>query len=86
MRSAIASACRRSSFPLATARRLNSPGSAARAPAAISASNASAGTSDPPCVVSSIVSSPVNERGATCTLAITRSIVAAEPGVCSEVR
>ena len=59
IKSAVASACSRSIFPFNTARRVNSPGSAGRAPAAASAATASAGTSRPPWVESSTRSSPV---------------------------
>ena len=59
IRSAVASACSRSIFPLKTARRVNSPGAAGRAPAATSAATAAAGTTRPPCVEISTTFSPV---------------------------
>ena len=59
IRSATASACSRSSLPLRYARRVNSPGAAARAPAARSASSTLRGVSTPPWVEISTVSSPV---------------------------
>ncbi len=43
---------------------MNSPGGAGRAPAATNAATASAGTSNPPWVNTSTMSSPVYERGA----------------------
>ena len=59
IRSAVASACSKSILPLSTARRVNSPGCAGRAPAATSAATAAAGTARPPCVEISTTSSPV---------------------------
>src|SRR6266705_853946 len=59
MRSAVASAWSRSILPLRTARRVNSPGVARRAPAVTSAASAAAGTSSPPCVEISTTFSPV---------------------------
>src|SRR5262249_48041318 len=59
IRSAVASACTRSTFRFCRARRVNSPGSAGRAPAATQAATTSPGTSRPPWVAISIWSSPV---------------------------
>ena len=64
IRSATASACTRSIRPFNTARRVNSPGEADRAPAATHAASTSVGTTCPPCVEISTTSSPVYERGA----------------------
>jgi len=64
IRSPIASACTRSSLPFSTARRVNSPGSATRAPDATRAARTSVGTTTPPCVAISTTSSPVNDAGA----------------------
>ena len=59
IRSPTASACTRSSLPWSTARRVNSPGAAGRAPAAWSAVSSRAGASSPPWQESSTRSSPV---------------------------
>src|SRR5581483_7047555 len=67
------SACKRSIFPFDTARRVNSPGSASRAPAASSAAKANAGTSWPPCKLNSTRSSPVYECGPVYTVTTPRS-------------
>ena len=69
----IASACSKSSLPFRTARRVNSPGSAWRAPARIAAASTDVGARYPPWVVISRRSSPVNEAGATKRVAITSS-------------
>jgi len=61
----MASACSTSSFPLNTARRVNSPGSATRAPRAMSAATTVVATTRPPCVMISTKSSPVNDAGAS---------------------
>ncbi len=74
IRSPTPSACSTSSFPFATARRVNSPGSASRAPAESRAPSARAGTSSPPCTLSSTISSPVYDFGAAYTIATGRSI------------
>ena len=65
IRSAIDSACTRSSFPLSTARSVNSPGSANRAPNAIAARITSPTMTELPCSVNSTRSFPVKEYGAS---------------------
>ena len=63
-RSAIASACTRSSLPLRKARRVNSPGSARRSPSRPSAAISAASTARLPCRCNSATSSPVALCGA----------------------
>ena len=86
IRSATASACSRSMRPLTTARRLNSPGSAGRAPAATHAANTDAGTTRPPCVHSSSTSSPVYELGAGKNVASASSSCTPSTGCLSATR
>src|SRR6185369_14573656 len=64
IRSATASACARSSLPFRNARRVNSPGSARRAPASSTARSTSWVTTGPPWPCSSSTASPVYECGA----------------------
>ena len=74
MRSMIASAWVRSILPFSKARRLNSPGSAERAPHSNSRSRTRLVTSTPPWQASSTTSSPVKLLGFLNTVAKTSSI------------
>jgi len=74
IKSAIASAWVRSSFPASNARRLNSPGAASLAPDSIIAERARSMMIRPPCTVSSTTSSPVKLFGAGMLTAKTSSI------------
>jgi hypothetical protein len=64
MRSATLSAWARSSLPLRKARRVNSPGSARRAPSSRQRASSICMTTGPPWPWSSMTSSPVKEWGA----------------------
>ena len=75
MTSATASACARSIFPLANARRVNSPASASLAPLAVKISSNRRCTYLEPWTDSSTTSSPVNEDGARNTVATPSSSI-----------
>jgi len=74
MRSATASACARSSLSFKNARRVNSPGSASRAPSCMQRPSRSRRTTGLPCACSSSTSSPVYDAGALYSSAIPVSI------------
>ena len=73
IRSATASACARSMRPLRKARRVNSPGSARRAPLSSTVSSTALAGSSPPWQVISTTSSRVKVRGARITASSTSS-------------